>query len=83
MGESLASLIKREKPASVPGTKCHVGLALNTLSPRDRKTALTAIDDPAVASSTLTRALQALGCDLGQDSMRKHRRYECKCRPRP
>lgn len=62
------------------GRRCSVGVFISTLQPGDAEELRAAIRNPLIQTSTLTAAInQAHKGDLGQASLARHRRGDCRC----
>ena len=62
------------------GGVCTVGTILAGLSPEDRADLESALADPAFLGRAIVRVLHARGAKLSDETLRRHRRGDCKCR---
>ena len=46
-----------------------------------RDAILAAIDDPDVQATAVARACKTVGFNVGADTVRRHRKLDCKCPP--
>jgi hypothetical protein len=69
-------------PETVKGPKCQVGILMLSLTDEDRSSLEGVIDDPRWTGSSIWHVLRKEGhSDVTEVSIRRHRRYLCKCRP--
>ncbi len=69
-------------PVTIKGPKCQVGILMLSLPDDDRAALEAAIDDPRWTGSSIWDVLRREGhSEVTDVSIRRHRRYLCKCRP--
>jgi hypothetical protein len=74
---SLSARIASFEPAVVGG-KCRVCETIKGL-PEDERAALQgALEDKRISNSALSNILKAEGYEIGESTVRRHRRAECK-----
>lgn len=65
--------------ATRKGPTCSVTATLAVMSDADAKAFQAALDDPAIAHKTLSRALRSEGHNVADGTIRRHRNGECQC----
>lgn len=75
---SLREAFERE-PAVVGKPRCSVAVVLDDLSDEDRQTLLDLLGDPLIAHTRISRSLRAIGVDIGETVIGRHRNHRCRC----
>lgn len=76
---SILDAIAAEQAAFRKGPTCSVGLMLDGLSDDERDDVASALDDPAIPYTVLSRGLAKAGHKIGPESIKRHRKGECAC----
>jgi hypothetical protein len=74
---SLAEHLTTPAPRFKP--RCGVATVTAILVPTDLEALNTALADDAFTASEIARALRLEGHNIGDDSVRRHRRGDCTC----
>lgn len=67
------------KPAPRYKPRCGVAAVIATLTGDDLSALHAALSDPGFTASEIARALRLEGHNVGDDSVRRHRRGDCTC----
>lgn len=59
--------------------RCSIGLLLESLDGSDRDALVVAVYDDNVRPTSLSRVLRSHGHKVSEQTIRRHRRRECRC----
>lgn len=69
-----------EQQPSAPGrARCTIAIVLDQLDADDRQTLLELLDDPLIGHTRIVRSLNAIGVDIGDSTIGRHRSGRCRC----
>lgn len=77
---SILEAIAAEQAAFRKGPKCSVETLLDAVPTDERDDVASAIDDPSIPLTLLSRALTKAGHKIGADTIGRHRKGDCACR---
>lgn len=73
---SLSDALKYEASRK-PGPRCSICILIPTLDKPEAAALVAALDDGAVTSSAISRALNSEGHEIRAETVRRHRAKEC------
>jgi hypothetical protein len=63
----------------VKGPPCSVGIMLESMTAQEQEEFASACADSTIASSVIARVLARRGHEVRKESIRRHRKGECRC----
>lgn len=65
--------------AVMKGPSCSIGLIVQQMTPEERADFDLACADPLIVTTVITRVLARRGYKVKTESLRRHRKKECRC----
>ena len=62
------------------GSRCGIGIHMNIVATEDRDALISALDDLAIDSMTISVWLDRRGYRVARHTIARHRRKECQCK---
>ena len=82
MGSKVSALdeLREIQASKMRGARCSIGLHLNIVDPEEKDALISALEDLAIDSTTISVWLDRKGYKVARHTVARHRRKECQCK---
>ena len=82
MGSKVSALdeMREIQSGKMRGSRCSIGLHLSTAETEEKDALISALDDFAIDSATISAWLDRKGYKVARHTIARHRRRECQCK---